>query len=44
MDEYEKEATRLQADISLIESGKANPRLNTLLKIIKALDAHLMVE
>ncbi|HVX47986.1 MAG TPA: helix-turn-helix transcriptional regulator [Candidatus Saccharimonadales bacterium] len=33
-----------QADISRIEGGKANPSLNTLLKITKALGADLMLE
>lgn len=32
-----------QADVSRIESGKANPGLNTLLKIAKALDASLVL-
>ncbi len=33
-----------QADISRIEGGKANPSLNTLLKIAKALDANLVLD
>ena len=33
-----------QADISRIENAKANPSLNTLLKIAKALDANLVLE
>ncbi len=38
------EAGLRQADISLIEGGKANPGLNTLLKIAKALDANLVLD
>lgn len=33
-----------QSDISRIESGKANPSLNTLLKIAKALDVNLLLD
>lgn len=33
-----------QPYISLIEQGKANPGLNTLLKIAKALDANLVLD
>lgn len=38
------EAGIQQADISRIENGQANPSLNTILKITKALDADLMLE
>jgi DNA-binding XRE family transcriptional regulator len=33
-----------QSTIARIESGKGNPGLKTLLKIAKALDAHLVLE
>lgn len=33
-----------QSTIARIESGKANPSLNTLLKIAKSLDVNLVVE
>lgn len=33
-----------QSAIARIESGKGNPGLNTLLKIAKALEVHLVVE
>ena len=42
--ELAQQAGMYQADISRIENGKANPSLNTILKITKALEADLMLE
>jgi ribosome-binding protein aMBF1 (putative translation factor) len=36
--------TMSQSAISRIESGRGNPSLNTILKVIKALNANLMIE
>jgi DNA-binding XRE family transcriptional regulator len=42
--ELARRAGVYQADISRIECAKANPSLNTLLKIAKALDADLSLD